>query len=246
MLPVFAGSAMASATRPVLTAISVAATRPAAVGPRDQPLADDAVEHGRQRDADLLLLLRREQVEDAVHAGRRIRGVQRRDDVVAGLGGDQRGPDRLLVAHLADDDHVGVLAHRGPQRRAERLDVGDDLPLGDDRSLLGDQDLDRVLEGEHVHRRVETLISSAMAASVVVFPDPARPVTRVRPCGRSARSAEDGGQPEVLQPQRASGSTRRSTAAGRPRKRKALTRKPLTRRRLERIVDVVTVLESGA
>ncbi len=42
--------------------------------------------------------------------------VQRRHDEVAGLGGGERGLDRLGVTHLADQDDVGVLPHGGPQR----------------------------------------------------------------------------------------------------------------------------------
>ena len=42
------------------------------------------------------------------------------EDEVAGLGGGQRGRDRLEVAHLADEDHVRVLAQRGAQGLGER------------------------------------------------------------------------------------------------------------------------------
>ena len=38
---------------------------------------------------------------------------------VAGLGRGERGLDRLEVAHLADEDDVGVLAQRGAQRVRE-------------------------------------------------------------------------------------------------------------------------------
>ena len=69
-------------------------------------------------DAHLVLLLGREDVDDAVDRLRRALGVQRREDEVAGLGRGQRGRDRLEVAHLADEDHVGVLAQRGAERRS--------------------------------------------------------------------------------------------------------------------------------
>ena len=42
---------------------------------------------------------------------------------VAGLGGGERRADRLLVAHLADQDHVGVLAQDAPHRAGEALGV---------------------------------------------------------------------------------------------------------------------------
>ena len=55
----------------------------AAVGPRQQRLADDAFEHQRQLGADLPLLVRREHVDDAVDRLRRRIGVQRRERQVA-------------------------------------------------------------------------------------------------------------------------------------------------------------------
>ena len=71
-------------------------------------------------DAHLILLLGREDVDDAVDRLRRALRVQRREDEVAGLGRGERRRDRLEVAHLADEDHVGVLAQRGAQRVGER------------------------------------------------------------------------------------------------------------------------------
>ena len=58
--------------------------------------------------------------------------------------------DRLEVAHLADEDHVGVL----PERRAERLReggrVGADLALVDDAAPVPVEELDRILDREDV------------------------------------------------------------------------------------------------
>ena len=45
--------------------------------------------------------------------------VQRREDEVAGLGRRQRGLDGLLVAHLADEDDVRVLAQDAAQGALE-------------------------------------------------------------------------------------------------------------------------------
>ena len=58
--------------------------------------------------------------------------MQRAQDEVAGLGGGQGGADRLLVAHLADEDDVGVLPQHVLERRAVVLGVEADLPLVDD------------------------------------------------------------------------------------------------------------------
>jgi hypothetical protein len=69
---------------------------------------------------------------------------------VAGLGRGQRGPDRLEVAHLAEEDHVGVLAERALERLGERDGVGADLALVDDAALVAVEELDRVLDGHDV------------------------------------------------------------------------------------------------
>ena len=76
--------------------------------------------------------------------------VQRREHEVAGLGRGQRGRDRLEVAHLADEDHVGVLAQRGLQAEREALRVGAELALVDDALLVRVQELDRVLDRHDV------------------------------------------------------------------------------------------------
>ncbi len=59
---------------------------------------------------DLLLLVRREHVDDAVDRLRRVLRVQGGEHQVAGLGRGDRGRDRLEVTHLTDQDDVGVLA----------------------------------------------------------------------------------------------------------------------------------------
>ena len=82
--------------------------------------------------------------------GRALR-VQRAEDEVAGLGGGQRGRDRLEVAHLAEEDHVGVLAQRGAQSAAAKLGrVGADLALVDDAALVAVEELDRILDRDDV------------------------------------------------------------------------------------------------
>ena len=121
-----------------------------AVGGRQQRLGDDALEADRELRADLALLVGREDVDDAVDRLRRVLRVQRGEDEVAGLGRGQRGADRLQVAHLADEDHVGVLAQRGLEAEREGLRVGAQLALVDDALLVRVQELDRVLDREDV------------------------------------------------------------------------------------------------
>ena len=71
---------------------------------------------------------------------------------MARLGGGERGRDRLEVAHLAEEDHVGVLAQRRAQRLAEARRVRADLALRDDAALVPVHELDRVLDREDVVR----------------------------------------------------------------------------------------------
>ncbi len=83
---------------------------PAAADAGDQPLGDDGGEGHRELDADLVLLIGGEHVDDPVDGLGRVVGVQRGEHQVAGLGQGEGEGDRLEVAHLADQDDVGVLA----------------------------------------------------------------------------------------------------------------------------------------
>ena len=76
--------------------------------------------------------------------------MQRPEDEVSGLGGGEGRRDRLEVAHLAEEDHVRVLAKRGAQGLAEGNGVGADLALVDDALLVLVHELDRVLDREDV------------------------------------------------------------------------------------------------
>ena len=100
--------------------------------------------------AHLVLLVGREHVDDAVDRLGRVLRVQGGEHEVAGLGRGQRGRDRLQVAHLADEDHVGVLAQGGLQRGREALRVGAQLALVDEALLVAVEELDRVLDGHDV------------------------------------------------------------------------------------------------
>ena len=124
----------------------------APVGGRDEVLRDDSLERRGELHAHLLLLPGGEGVDDAVDRLRRALGVQRREDEVARLGGGQRGRDRLEVAHLADEDHVRVLAERGAQALGERRRVLADLALVDDAAPVVVQELDRILDRQDVLR----------------------------------------------------------------------------------------------
>ena len=125
--------------------------RPAAAARlRDQPLRDEVAERARQPRADACLVRRLEGADDAIDGFRGVNGVQRRKDQVAGFGGGQRNLDRLAVAHLADQDHLGRLAQGRAQRGGERRRVAVQLALMHRGLLVGVKELDRVLDGQDV------------------------------------------------------------------------------------------------
>ena len=111
------------------------------------PLSVDGQHH-----PSLVLEVGREEVDDPVDRLGGVQGVDGGEDEVAGLGSGQRRPDGLLVAHLADQDHVGVLAQDAAHRPGEAFGVGADFALVDDRVFVFVQVLDRVLEGDDVVR----------------------------------------------------------------------------------------------
>ena len=80
--------------------------------------------------------------------------MQRAEDEMTRLRCGERGGDGLEVAHLADEDHVGVLAQRSLERFGERRRIRSDLALVDDATLVTVQELDRVLDRKDVLRAV--------------------------------------------------------------------------------------------
>src|SRR5215813_13110271 len=58
--------------------------------------------------------------------------------------------DGLEIAHLADEDDVGILAQGGAERVLERAGVAVHLALVDEALLVLVDELDRVLDGDDV------------------------------------------------------------------------------------------------
>ena len=71
---------------------------------------------------------------------------------VTGLGERERDRDRVEVAHLTEEDDVGVLTKGAAQTVGEAVHVGAHLALVDHRGLVEVQVFDRVLDGEDVTR----------------------------------------------------------------------------------------------
>ncbi len=79
----------------------------------DQPLGDDAAQRRRQQEA------LDSEIDQARHRRCRGLGVKRRKHEMAGQGGMHGDMGGLGIAHLADHDHVGVMAKEGAQRGCE-------------------------------------------------------------------------------------------------------------------------------
>ncbi len=129
---------------------SVATTRPRPSALLAQRLADHSLQRAGQLGPDLLLLMGREDVDDAVDGLGGVLRVQGREHQVTGLGRGEGDRDRLQVAHLADQDDVRVLAQHVLERVGERVRVLAHLALVDQADLVPVQELDRVLDGHDV------------------------------------------------------------------------------------------------
>ncbi len=135
-------------------------------------------DHGvGELDADLLLLVHGELVDDTGDGALGAGGVQRAEHEVAGLGRSQGGFDGLEVAEFADEDDVRVLAKGSPQRLGETGHVHADLALADERFFVRVVVFDRVFDGDDV--------------PVVAFVDV---VDHRRQGGRLARTGRPGDQ----------------------------------------------------
>ena len=109
-----------------------------------QALRQHAQQRGRQQEG------LDAHVGQAGHRAGRVVGVQRRQHQVAGQRGLHRDLRGLMVADLADHDHVRILAQDGAQRLGEgQVDLGIDLGLADAGQLV----LDRVLDRQHIGGR---------------------------------------------------------------------------------------------
>ena len=122
---------------------------PAAVDLRQEPLADTP-RRTPARIERICCCLAGEELDHPADRLGGVDGVHRREHEVARLGRLERGLRGLRVAELADEDHVGVLAERAPERLLERLGVEPDLALVDDAAVVGVEDLDRVLDRDDV------------------------------------------------------------------------------------------------
>ncbi len=105
-------------------------------------------------DLDLILLMRRKDVDHTVDGLRRVAGVQRAKNEVACFGEGQCGGNRFKVAHFADEYHIWVLAQHSAQRIFKRISIRVQLALVYHRAFVPMQILDRVFHGHNMHRQL--------------------------------------------------------------------------------------------
>jgi hypothetical protein len=120
------------------------------VGGLQQLLSHDALEGRRELHPHLLLLVRREHVDDPVDRLRGVLRVQGGEHQVARLGGGDSGGDGLQVPHLPHQDHVGVLPQHVLEGLGEAVRVRPHLTLVHDALLMLVQELDRIFHGHDV------------------------------------------------------------------------------------------------
>ena len=118
---------------------------------RQEDLGDHGLQTRGELRADLLLLVRRERIDDTVDGLRRAGGVQGAEHEVARFGGGDGRADGLKVAHFAHEDHVRVLAERAADRLGEAWHVIADLALRDKGFRGRVVEFDRVLNRDDVH-----------------------------------------------------------------------------------------------
>ena len=87
-------------------------TAPVSRAAPHQMLAHHRRQNAGELSPDQRLRSARESVDDAIDGLRRVPGMHRRQDEMAGLGRGQRTLHRLRAAHLTDDDHVRIGTQR--------------------------------------------------------------------------------------------------------------------------------------
>ena len=105
-----------------------------------------------QLQADLLLLVGREDRDDPVHRLGGVQGVQGAEHQVARLRGGEGRLDGLVVAHLTHEDHVRVLPEGAAQGAGEALGVHLHFPLVHQALLVAVEELDGILHRHDVLR----------------------------------------------------------------------------------------------
>ena len=92
----------------------------------------------------------REQVQDTTDSRRCAGSVNGTKHQVPCFGGVDGRHKRLLITHFANQDDVGVLPYSVLHGDLKVLDVLADLALVDQAFVIGEHELDRILERENM------------------------------------------------------------------------------------------------
>ena len=120
------------------------------VGSRHELLADDSAQRFADHDANLLLLIDRENIEQAIERARGIAGVKRAEHEMSRFRRGDGERDRLQIAHFADHDDIGIFTQRAAQRRAERARVRVHFALRDVATFRLEDVFDRIFQRDDV------------------------------------------------------------------------------------------------
>jgi hypothetical protein len=115
----------------------------------------------------------------------------------AGAGGLQRHGNGLQVAHLADQDDVGI--RRAARRAREARGVRADLALVDHRLARDMDELDRVFEGDDV-RRTGAVDQVDHRGEGGRLAGPGGAGDQHQPLGRAQKRVTTGGMPSCSRP----------------------------------------------
>ncbi len=114
----------------------------------EKPLADHRFEDIGELGRDLLLLIRGEEIHDALDGFGGINGVEGADDKVSGFCGGHGDLHGFTVSQFANDDDIGVLSHALTESKGKGFGVAADLALFHERGIVLEGKLDRVLKGD--------------------------------------------------------------------------------------------------
>lgn len=185
-----------------------------------ESLANHADQHVGELGADAALGLSRKRHADPAQRFATRRRVHGREDQVSRFRGIQREANDFRRAHLAHDEYVGIFPQRIHERLLEACAVCWNLPLTDERLVIGEDVLERGLEREDVPcaRQIDP-------ASVVDLPLPVGPEITASPLVASMSLRRSGCRLQDRRSLTAGASSR--TAIATPR----IVQKRLTRQR---------------
>ena len=124
--------------------------------------------------------------------------MDRRDNQVPSFGSLQAGVRGFSIANLANHDDVGILAKRSSQSISERAGVRTDLALDDHAFARLKEELDRILNGDHV--RVPGFVDVAnYRRDACRFSITGRPGDQNQPTSGIGNLRENRGQVELLE-----------------------------------------------